>query len=185
MEREAGHHLRADRVQRELERGHDAEVAAAAAQRPEQLGMLVRAPRARARRPRVTSSTASMLSTVEAVLALEPARAAASARPATPVLETRPPDGGEAVLLGRRVDLAQVRPAPTRATRRSGSIIELAQAADVDDEAVVDEREAGDRVAARAHRDAVGARSRERERGDDLWGWRRARRGAGASRPWR
>ena len=35
--------LRADRVQPELELGHDAEVAAAAAQAPEQLGVLVRA----------------------------------------------------------------------------------------------------------------------------------------------
>ena len=50
-------HGRADRVQRELDRGHDAEVAAAAAQRPEQLRMLLgggadlaRRPRSRARR---------------------------------------------------------------------------------------------------------------------------------------
>ena len=37
----AGQHHRADRMQPELERGHDAEVAAAAAQAPEQLGVLV------------------------------------------------------------------------------------------------------------------------------------------------
>ena len=37
----SGHHGRADRVQRELERGDDAEVAAAASQRPEQIGVFV------------------------------------------------------------------------------------------------------------------------------------------------
>ena len=42
-ERRPGHHGRAERMGLKLERGHDAEVAAAAAQRPEQIGMLARA----------------------------------------------------------------------------------------------------------------------------------------------
>ena len=37
----SGHHSRADRVQRELERGDDTEISAAAAKRPEQVGMFV------------------------------------------------------------------------------------------------------------------------------------------------
>ncbi len=43
MHDQAGQHLGADRVEPELERGHDAEIAAAAADRPEQVGMFARA----------------------------------------------------------------------------------------------------------------------------------------------
>ena len=161
--REAGHHLRADRVQLELERRHDAEVAAAAAQRPEQLGVLVGAG-AHGSPSAVTSSTASRLSHVRPCLRSSQPEPPPSVSPATPVLDTRPPRR-EAVLLGGGVDLA-----PGERRRRRGRPggrvdLELAQAADVDDEAVVDEREAGDRVAAGAHRHrAARARARTRAR---------------------
>ena len=168
-DREAGHHLRPDRVEPQLDRGHDAEVAAAAAQRPEQLGVLVggRADRLAAGGDQLDGED---VVDGQAVLALEPARAAAEREPGDAGARDAPADGGEPVLLGGGVDLA-----PGQAAARADDPPlrvddQLAQAADVDHEAVLDERRAGDRVAAAAHRDAHAARPRERERGADLVG---------------
>ena len=70
------------------------------------------------------------------------------------MLETRPPTVGEAVRLGRGVELGPRQAAADAHDPALGVDDDLAQAADVDDEAVVDERQAGHRVAAGAHGDA-------------------------------
>ena len=74
MQHEPAEHLRADRVQRELDRGDDAEVAAAAAQRPEQVGVLVGGG-ADELAARGHELDGEHVVGREAVLALEPARA--------------------------------------------------------------------------------------------------------------
>ena len=65
------------RVERELERGHRAEAPAAAAQRPEQLGLALGGRRRRTRPSAVTTSIAEHAVGGEAVAAAEPAQAAA------------------------------------------------------------------------------------------------------------
>ena len=161
-------------MQRELDRGHDAEVAAAAAQRPEQLGMLVRGGADRLA-GRGHELDGEHVVAGEAVLALEPAGAAAEREARDAGARHAAADGGEAVLLGRGVDLGPGQPAAHARDPALGVDHELAQAADVDHEAVLDERQAGDGVAAAAHRDAQVARPRERERGAHLVRVRAAR----------
>ena len=104
VEHEPAEDLGPDRVQRELERGHDAEVAAAAAQRPEQLGMLVGggADRLAARGHELDGE---QVVAREAVLALEPAGAAAEREAGDAGARDAAADGGEPVLLGGAVDL--------------------------------------------------------------------------------
>ena len=109
------------------------------------------------------------------MLALEPARAAAEREAGDAGARHAPADGGEAVLLGRGVDLGPGQPAAHAGDAPLGIDDELAQAAHVDHQPVVDEREPGDRMAAAAHRDAHAAHAGERERGADLV-WVRAAR---------
>ena len=116
----------------------------------------------------VISSTARMLSTVRPCLRSSQPEPPPSASPATPGARHAPADGGEPVLLGGGVDLAPGQAAADADDPPLRVDDQLAQAADVDHEAVLDERRAGDRVAAAAHRDAHAAHPRERERGADL-----------------
>ena len=81
-EHRAAEHQRPDRVQPVLERGGDAEVAAAAAQAPEQLGLGARRRRACARPSAVTSSTDAQVVDGQAVLAHQVAEPAAERQPA-------------------------------------------------------------------------------------------------------
>ena len=93
-----------------------------------------------------------------------------SARPATPVLETRPPTVASPWAWVAASSSAHVAPAPTLHDAPLGVDRDLAQAADVDDDAVVDERQPGHRVAARAHGDGEVAEARVLERGGDVLG---------------
>ena len=86
-----------------LEPGHDAEVAATAADRPEQVGLVSRRRRGRARRRAVTMSAASTLSIVRPWLADEVADPAAERDPADPDRARVAEPDREAVLAdGRR-----------------------------------------------------------------------------------
>ena len=90
VEDRPGQHDRPDRVQPVLERGDDAEVAAAAADAPEQVGVLsslavTSSPSA------VTRSTESRLSTVAPCLRMSQPMPPPSVRPAIPVWVTIPP----------------------------------------------------------------------------------------------
>ena len=135
VDEQPGEHLRPDGVQRELERGDDAEVPAAAAQRPQQVGVLDRG-RAHLAPSAVTSSAASRLSQARPCLRSSQPEPPPSVRPATPVVETRPPvvarpcscvarstlrpgraaaDAGDAA---HRVDLDEVDAADVDARRR-------------------------------------------------------------------
>ena len=158
-----------DRVQRELDRRHDAEVAAPAAQRPEQLGMLVGggADLVAARGDELDGEDVVAR---QAVHALEPARPAAERKPRDAGGRDAAADGREAVFLGRGVELG---PGQAGAGADDAAVAvdgDLAEAADVDDDAVVDEREAGDGVAAAAHGDGQAAQRRIVERGGDVVG---------------
>src|SRR5207342_2241975 len=85
---EAAQQLRADRMEPELEAGDDAEIAAAALQRPEQVGMR------RGARPTspaaVTTSADSRLSTVIPCLRLNQPNPPPRVSPAMPVVELIP-----------------------------------------------------------------------------------------------
>ena len=118
-EREAAVTIGADRVSVELERGHDAEVAAAAAQRPEQLGVLVLA------RMDPLAGRRDELDRGEGVAGQAVARSSQpepppSVSPATPVLETRPPVVASPYACVRRSNSAHVAPAPSARPRRAG-----------------------------------------------------------------
>ena len=177
---EAAEDLGPDRVQRELDRGDDAEVAAAAAQRPEQLGMLVggRADLVAAGGDELDGEDVVAR---EAVLALEPAGAAAEREARHAGAGDAAADGREAVRLRGGVELGprQAGARPHDAALRIDA--DRAQAADVDDDSIVDEREPGDRVAAAAHGDAEVAQARVVERGGDVTGVRAADDVAGAT----
>ena len=110
----------------------------------------------------------------EAVLALEPAGAAAEREPGDAGARHAAADG-EAVLLGSAVDLGPRRAAADAHDPAHRVDDDLAEAADVDHEAVLDEREAGHRVAAAAHGGSEVAHPREGERGGDLVRVRAAR----------
>ena len=103
-ERRAGDD-RADLVQAERERRDDAEVAAAAADRPEQVGVLVLA-RADALAARQDDLRLEQVVDREAALAGQVAEAAAEREAADAGGRDDPAGRGEAVLVGRGVDLA-------------------------------------------------------------------------------
>ena len=71
-----------------VERGDDAEVAAAAAQTPEEIRVLVGAGRPRS--PSAVTTCARTVVAGQPVLAVDPAEPPPRVRPATPVIETVP-----------------------------------------------------------------------------------------------
>ncbi len=107
----AGEHDRADRVQTEVERGDDAEVAAATPQTPEQVGVLVLG---RDDLAAVGGHDLGLDEVVagEAELALEPAAPAPERQTADAGVRHAAAGDGEAVLLGGGVDRAPLGTAP-------------------------------------------------------------------------
>ena len=152
---------RADRVERELERRDDAEVAAAAAQRPEQIGVLVRRGAHDARRRRSRPRRRPGCRTLSPALLGEPADAAA---------ERQPADAGVAdEAAGRRParaawvaasTSAQVAPPPHTRTPRRGIDGDAVHRAEIDHQAAVADRVAGVVVAAAATRSSARSRAR-------------------------
>ena len=134
----------------ERELGDDAEVAAAAAQRPEQLGVLVGARgHLAARRPARLRPRAGCRSSGRSPRVRWPIPPP-SVSPPTPVVEMTPHGDGEPVLVRRRVDLA-----PGGSRRRHAPCArrvdrDRVQQRQVDDDAVVDAAEAAAVVAAAA-----------------------------------
>ena len=153
-----------DLVQPEQERGDDAEVAAASAERPEQVRVLVGARADRSRRwrarPRPRAGCRSSARTCGSGGRVPPP----SVSPPTPVVEMIPLGRGEAVLAGGGVDLAPGAAAAdanrARLRDRPAIVLERRQ---VDHDPVVD-------------------RSRDRRRCDRRRGSRAAARGRGRSR---
>ena len=103
-ERRPSHHGRADRVRAELKRGHDAEVAAAASQRPEQLRVLVGA-RVHERAVGEHDLGADQAVDRQAVAARQMAQATAEREPADAGRRDDPRRRRTAVLGGRPIDL--------------------------------------------------------------------------------
>ena len=98
-------HLRSDRVQRELELGHDAEVAATPADRPEQVGVFVGR--------RVDTAAVGQYDVgghevvaAQPVLLGQPAHAAAEGEPGDAGVADRSPGHGEPVGLGGAVHVS-------------------------------------------------------------------------------
>ncbi len=116
----AAEHERADRVQVVLEGGGDAEVAAASAQAPEQLGLAVRVD-AQPFAVRGDEVDGAQVVDREPVPAHEVAEPAAEGEPADPDVADRPARGGEAVSLGGEVQL-RPREAGGRAGDAAGGV---------------------------------------------------------------
>jgi hypothetical protein len=160
----AAEHERTDGPQRELELDHDAEVAAAAAQRPEQVGVLGRRRRDHlagrghhARRAQVVGRQAHP--------ALEPAAAGAEREAGDAGARGAPAGDGEAVLLRRCVELG-----PQHAGLHPGDAagrvnVDRLQRAEVDQQAAVGGAEAGSRMPTPAHRDLHPVLTRVEQRG--------------------
>ena len=160
IEDRAGGHGRADRVQIELEGGDDAEIASAAAQAPEEVGVLRRA---RGEDLAVGGDHLGRAQVVagQAVLAHQPADPAAQREAGDAGGRDQAPGSGESVLLGRRVEL----PPGDAALGGGGAAAHIHRDAlhrrEVDDDAVVAGREAGNAVAAAAHGDVEPLAARE------------------------
>ena len=165
VDREAAEDHRAELVQAQLEARDDAEVAAAAAVRPQQIRILVLAGE-HLLAVGGDELDAGEVVAGEPVLAFDPAGAAAEreagdARRRDPAARRR-----EAVLLRAPVQLAPQH-AGADADRAAASVdLDRVEQPDVDHHAVVDERHAGDAVPAGAdgHRQPAVARVGERER---------------------
>ena len=144
---------RPDAAGAELEARHRGEVAPAAAQRPEQVGVL--AGRRLGDAP-VGEDDLGGLERVDrqAVAAHEPAHAAAERQPADARVRDLAGRNGEPVLLRRGVDLAQERAAADADEGRRGVDLDAVERAHVDAERTVAHGAAGDGVAARADREA-------------------------------
>jgi hypothetical protein len=162
-----------DRVQAQLERGDHAEAPAAAAQRPQQLRVLVLR---RAHQPAIGGDELRRDEVVagEAVLALQPAGAAAEREPADAGGGHAAARGGEAVRLGGAVDLRPGGAAADAGDAGGRVHLDVAHRPHVEHEPVVDEREAGHGVPAGAHRHRQALLAGEGERGDDVVGGRAA-----------
>ena len=165
-ERRAGDHG-VDLVEAELERGDDAEVAAAAAQRPEQVRVLVLA-RADPLAARQHDLRADEVVDRQAVLAGEVAEAAAEREPADAGGRDDPAGGGEPVLVRGAVDLAPGAPAADAHGPRARVDVDPADRGEVDHEAVVDGAEPGAVVPAAADRDGEVALPRVRQQAGDV-----------------
>ena len=164
----AGQQHRADRVQPELERGRDAEVPAAAAQAPQQLGILVLAG---VHELSVGGDDVGGEQVVagQADLAHQPADAAAEREPGDP-------RGGHEAAGDREPErlrlVIEVRPRAAAlarlAVRRAGSTRTAVMAGQVDDHAAVAGGEAGQRVPAAADGDEQVLAAREVDRAHDV-----------------
>ena len=128
VEQHAAEHDRADRVQPQHELGHDPEVAPAAADRPEQVRVLLLPTPSRPRPPPVTTVADEQAVAREPELALEPPAPAAQGEPADAGGGHPAAGHGQSVLLGGRVHRAPAgaaadpeRRGPRRRPRRGRS----------------------------------------------------------------
>ena len=161
-------------MQPEVERGHDAEVAAASPYTPEQLRVLVLGGD---HLPAVRGHHLDRVQVVahEPELPLEPAASTAE-REAGDTRARNPSAGNRESVFGRRrVELAPVQPSlrPHRALLRIDG--EALHAAQIDADAVVAHRSTGHTVAASVHRDGQRGVAREVDGGDHVIGTRAAR----------
>ena len=162
-DRRAGDHVR-DRVQPERERGDDPEVAAPAAQRPEQVGVLALR---RGHDPPVGEHDLRLEQVVdgEPVLARQVAVAAAQREAADPGRRDDPGRRGQTVLVRRGVDAAPGGAALHADRPRARIDHDLVHRGQVDDQPVVDGAEPGAVVAATANGDGQPGPPRRVERG--------------------
>ena len=148
---QAGGHFGADRVQGEFEGGDDAEIAATPADRPEQVGIVVGIDM---QAGAVGGDEVGREQVVDghAVQAAEPAEAAAQGQAGHPGGGVDAQRGGQAIRLRFMVEVAQGGAAfdPGAAPRRVDA--HRAHGRQVDHQAIVGQRAAGDVVAAAAHR---------------------------------
>ena len=165
--RRAGDDGRSDRVRAELELRDDAEVPAAAAQRPEQLRVLVGA-RVHLRAVGQHDVGADEAVDGQAEAAREVADAAAEREPADAGRGDDARRGRAAVLAGRRVDLGPRAAAAHADGLGCGVDDHVVETAEVDDDRVVGDAEAAAVVAAAAHRDALVVSAGEGERARDV-----------------
>jgi hypothetical protein len=165
-EHRPGDHV-ADGVQPRGERGDDSKVAAAAADRPEQVGLGAL----------VGVDDASVCQhdlRAEDVVDREPgpacqvADAAAEHQPARAGGRDDAGGRGKAVRVGRPVDVAEQRPAPDRDGARLWIDVDAVERRQVDHEPAVDAREAGAVVAAAADRELEAALAPEAHCCDDV-----------------
>src|SRR3954447_22351120 len=162
-------HHRADRVQRELELGDNAEVAATAAQRPEQVGV---GGRVGAQDLPVSGDHLRRGHVVDAqaVLAGEPPHAAAEREAADAGVADRADRVGEPVLLGRLDDVTEQSPTSGAGAPRVGVDRDCVELAQVDDQTVVDGRLARDAVCSTAYGDLEVVAHGEPDRRRDIGG---------------
>ena len=168
MHQHAAEHL-ADRVQPVLERRDDAEVAAAAAQRPRSSSGFSVSLAVHDLAVGGDDLGGEQVVAGEAVGRISQPSPPPSVRPAMPVVEIAPPVVARPCACGRGVEVAPGRAALARARPRSGSTLTARMRGEVDHQAVV-----ADRVPAALWpppRTAIGSPARrEADRGDDIGG---------------
>ena len=156
-------------MEAEVEGGDDAEIAAAAADAPEEVGVLVLAGHDLAPVGGHDLGGDEIVAD-EAALALEPATAAAGDEPAETGAPHAPARDGEAMLLRRGVELGPVGAAPGAHGLRLRVDLDRAEAAEVDADAAVHDRRAGDAVPTAVYGERQVLLAREVDRGDDVVG---------------
>ena len=166
---EAGEDLRPELVQLELEAGHHAEVAAAAADRPEEIGVLGGAGAAQAA---VGGDDVGGEQVVDghAELAADPAEAAAEGQAGDAGGRVDAGRQREAVRLGRGVDVGEERAGLDAGGALDGIDRDGAHLREVEQERVVGDGEAADLVAAAADRQDQAVVAGEVHRGLDVAG---------------
>ena len=168
-----GQHDRADAVGTKLERGDDAEVAAAAAKRPEQIRVLVGA---RTHRRAVGEHDLGGQQRVDRSSPwwrMSQPIPPPSVSPPTPVWETWPAGTARPCAWVAASSSARSVPPPTRTIRRSGSTWTELKRADVDADCAVAHRPAGDGMATGADRERRPRRASGTDRRSDIVGIRR------------
>ena len=116
----------------------------------------------------VTTSAATRLSHARPCLRISQPMPPPSVKPATPVEETSPPVVASPWAWVSWSTSAQTAPPPTVARRASGIDADAVHRREVDHDAVVAGREAGDAVAPSAHGDREVVAAREADRGDHV-----------------
>jgi hypothetical protein len=156
-------------VQLQVERGHDAEVATAAAQPPEELGVLVGRRLHHATVGRHHFRTDQVVAG-ESELPLEPAAAASQREPGDARVGHATAGDREAVLLRRGVELTPVEARLGAHRARVRIDRDALHAAHVDHQTVVDHGRTGHAMTTAVHRQPHVLRARVLDRGDDVVG---------------
>jgi hypothetical protein len=161
------HHVRADLVQPELERGDDAEVRSGAAHSPEEIGTLRLA---HVEELAVGGDELDREEIVdrEAEPSLKPAHAATEREPRDPRVADHAHRAGEAERLGLPVQLPQERPAVHLRRPALGIDTDAPHQGEIDHDPVVAGREAADAMASRADRDRDVLVTSEADRSDHV-----------------